>query len=611
MTRFATRWCARSMAVLLALAPAAPCSARAAAPAGPPPSAAADEPAASDSPMVRLLKSGRVPEDRQGAVVDMIGKRGTVADLDYIYGHSLDGFSAPVRLKALDALFEAATTRALRPEKGRDRLAGLLAEPAQRLDGPTRTAAIRLAGAWKLDAAAGTLRQIAGASGVDPATRDAAIDALATIGGKAGRGAIEELAGPRQPVLIRLAAVAALARLDIDAAANQAVTLIPAAASAGADLAPLIAAFLNHKGGGAALAAAIGRQPPPTDAARLAFRAAAANSQADGALVAALGKAAGIATETRPPSPAELSSLVAEVNSKGDPARGEDVFRRADLSCMGCHSIARAGGEIGPDLSAIGQTSPPDYIINSILLPDQSIKEQYHTLVVQTAEGQVFQGIVVDKDDRRVVLKDSTGALRTIPVDSIDDQKPGGSLMPRGLANLMTHAEFIDLVRFLSELGRPGPYAIRTVPTIQRWRVLKDVPPELVKAVPDEEELSKRVLAAPADRWATVYARVSGALPLAEAARAAGGKVLFVQGEIDVTAAGTVVIRPVHPDGIQLWIDEVPAPAGTREFTTSIATGRHPITVRVNTAERTHPNLAITVDKPAGSTAEFTVVGGK
>ena len=33
--------------------------------------------------------------------------------------------------------------------------------------------------------------------------------------------------------------------------------------------------------------------------------------------------------------------------------------------------------------------------------------------------------------------------------------------MPKGLANLMTRAEFLDLVRFLSELGKPGPYAIR------------------------------------------------------------------------------------------------------------------------------------------------------
>ena len=131
---------------------------------------------------------------------------------------------------------------------------------------------------------------------------------------------------------------------------------------------------------------------------------------------------------------------------------------------MSCHSLSKAGGDVGPDLSSIGQTSPPDYIINSILDPDQAIKEPYHTLVVLTTRGQVFQGIVTDKDDQRIVLKEATGAPRVVPVATIEDQKPGGSLMPKGLVNLMTRAEFVDLVRFLSELGKPGPYAIRRDP---------------------------------------------------------------------------------------------------------------------------------------------------
>ena len=32
-------------------------------------------------------------------------------------------------------------------------------------------------------------------------------------------------------------------------------------------------------------------------------------------------------------------------------------------------------------------------------------------------------------------------------------------MMPAGLADPLTRQELVDLVRFLSELGRPGPYA--------------------------------------------------------------------------------------------------------------------------------------------------------
>jgi putative heme-binding domain-containing protein len=442
--------------------------------------------------------------------------------------------------------------------------------------------------------------------------REEAIDGIAAIGGAEGRSHLEDLTLPGSSTPVRLLAMAALTRLDPEAAATRVAAFLPEAAAQGVDLSPLMEAFQNRRGGGAILAKAIAQRPIPPDAAKLALRAAYSLSQADPALLDALGKAAGISTEVKPLSPGELSALVAEVTTKGDAARGEAVFRRRDLNCMTCHSVAKAGGEIGPDLSAVGQTSPPDYLINSILLPDQSIKEQYHTQVVLTADGQVYQGIVVDKDNQKVVLKESTGALRTVPADSIEDQKEGGSLMPKGLANLMTHAEFVDLVRFLSELGKPGPYAIRTTPTIQRWHVLKSVPPSLAESVPDADMLRDQLLAQAPDRWSTVYAKVSGALPLDDAAAASGGsQVLYVQGELNVTATGTVRISPRSPEGIRYWVDDLAAPAGTREFTTSVMPGRRLITVRVDPRERPRRELRIEVDKPAGSTAEFTVVGGK
>ena len=294
----------------------------------------------------------------------------------------------------------------------------------------------------------------------------------------------------------------------------------------------------------------------------------------------------------------------------GDPARGEAIFRRADLNCMSCHSLSKAGGEVGPDLSAVGQTSPADYIINSILNPDQSIKEQYHTLVVQTSDGQVFQGIVTDKDDQRIVLKEATGTPRVVPVASIEDQKPGGSLMPKGLANLMTHAEFVDLVRFLAELGKPGPYAIRTVPTIQRWRVLQPVASSLATTVPDANSFRDLVLNAGPARWMTAYARVAGSLPLDELMRHTRQNVLYLQGEINVSNAGPIRVQLDSAAGARLWIDDELAPDGQAELVRALPSGRHTVTLRVDTNARPARDLKVEVTRPAGSLAEFTVVGG-
>jgi putative heme-binding domain-containing protein len=402
-----------------------------------------------------------------------------------------------------------------------------------------------------------------------------------------------------------------MVRLDPEAAATRATELIPRATAEGLDLTPLLAAFLNRQGAGTVLAAAIGRQRIPADAAKRALRAVYSLSLNDPALVAALGRAAGISTDVPPMTPAELNAMVAEVAAQGDPARGEAVFRRGDLNCLSCHALNQAGGDVGPDLSAVGQSSPPDYIINAILLPDQAIKEQYHTLVVLTSDGQVFQGIVTDKDSQRIVLKESTGGLRIVPVASIEDQKPGGSLMPKGLVNLMTRSEFVDMVRFLSELGKPGPYAIRTTPVIQRWRVLKAVPPALAASVPDPASFRDQVLHAAPEHWTTAYAQVAGSLPLDEVSASAGGRVLYLQGELDVSASGPIRIRPDSEEGLRFWVDDQPAPAGTRALTTTVSAGRHLLTFRIDAVARPSRAIKVEVDKPSHSPAEFTVAGGK
>src|SRR3954453_7281518 len=74
-----------------------------------PPARGGGDPPGSDSPLVKLLRSGRVPEARQGTIIEMIGKRGNAADLEYIYQQALTGsVPPPIRVKALDALAEAA-----------------------------------------------------------------------------------------------------------------------------------------------------------------------------------------------------------------------------------------------------------------------------------------------------------------------------------------------------------------------------------------------------------------------------------------------------------------------------------------------------------------------
>ncbi len=563
--------------------------------------------------MVRMLKGGRVPEERQGTIIEMLGRRGGPEDLTYLFEQAVDpeGFAASVRLKALNALIDAAEARKIRPEGDLDQIGRLIqpedeetATPAEKL------AALRLAGLWSLEELRDPLMETALAPETKGFLRQAALDSLAAIGGEESRAIIEGLTTAENPQEVRYRAVAALARLNLDTATDRALAVLGDETGRG-DPAPMLNAFLNRQGGADRLGQALEQAEIPPDAAKLALRYLYSVGRSDPALVGPLGKIAGISAEAEPFSQQEMDQFIADVQKQGDPARGEEVFRRAELSCLNCHAVAGAGGEIGPELSGLGVSSPLDYIINSVLLPDDAIKEGYETLVVLTFDGQIYQGIVEDRNEERIILKESTGERRVIPVEDLEDHKEGGSLMPQGLVNFMTRAEFVDLCRFLGELGKPGPYAVAstTKPTLQRWRVLQSPPADSV----DNATLPEEVRQAEEGFWDPAYAKVSGILPLEELTGEEGPEVLYLKGEIALTAAGEVGFRINSAEGVKIWLGENAEPMSLEadSFTAELSTGRHPLFLQVDPNQFPEEGIRVELFRPEGSSAEFTVVRGR
>jgi putative heme-binding domain-containing protein len=370
----------------------------------------------------------------------------------------------------------------------------------------------------------------------------------------------------------------------------------------------MLDALLSRKEGADKLASALQKNPPPADAAKLALRHIYSVGRSDQELSDVLSKAAGIALDAPPPSQEEVAKIAARVAEKGDAARGEKIFRRADLSCMKCHSVAQAGGTVGPDLSPVGSISPVDYIVNSILNPNLAVKEQYVTRRVLTADGQIVTGIQVDRDDQKLRLRDATGKIVAIPIADIDDEAEGKSLMPQGLTKFLTEQEFLDLAKFVSELGKPGAYAIRKTPSIQRWRVLKNPEPSLVTETPNVEIFREHVLDTSPDQWTTAYGTVGGALPLAEIAPQRPA-VVYLQGEIDVSQAGPIAIDITTSEPFHVWLDAEPFEAA-RHIERELAAGRHTLTFRVAVSSRPDPELKAELSKPSSSPAQFVVVNG-
>jgi putative heme-binding domain-containing protein len=561
------------------------------------------------APLMRLLQSGRLPKERQPQVLEMVCQRGGPAELRFVFDQVLkpEAFDPLLRRKLLDWLADAAQARKVVPEGDLSPIGQLLTSAGKDQDLALR--AVRLASLWKVESLTGDLASIARDGKAPLRLRQAAIRGLGDIGTPIAQQSIAALAGSNQPISIRALATAGLIRLNADVAVKRGVEIL---ASAGPkdDLGPMLDAFFLRPDGPDNLAAALADQKLDADAARRALVYMLSVGRSDQSLTDVLTKAAGIAADAPPPSQEEVQKIAAEVTAKGDAARGEKIFRRADLSCMKCHALSRAGGQIGPDLSAVGSISPVDFIVNSILNPDLAKKEQYLTKMFQTIDGEVLTGIVVDQSDERVNLRDASGKIITLAAEDILGEKEGKSLMPQGITKFLTHDELLDLAKFVSELGKPGPYAVPKVPAIQRWRVLRDPPAELLADPTNVELFRLHVLAAPSDAWTSAYAMVNGTLPLAELRTEGVPSVLYLQGEVNVTTGGDVLVRVQSTERALSWIDAEPFESA-REIKTGLATGRHTITVRIEPSGRSEPTLRVEIARPGESTAQLDVVGGQ
>ncbi len=554
-------------------------------------------------PLFKLLQNPALPEARKGFVVNLVCQRGNAEELQFVLRQctKADGYSGDLQMQALDGLRDATVSRNVKPAGDLSGVANLLKSS----DAKLQKKSLELIRLWKVKEAAGTLQTIAFDANQPAALRSEAVAALLAVDPAGARKKFETQISAKNPLETRYSAAAALVRIDAKATAPKAAEILRAGDSKTMP-SDLIQAFLDQKNATQLLAEALNKgEPIPKDVAKLGLRYMYSVGRSDAELVSAFNKAAGISDTVKQLSPDELKALVVKVDTQGDARRGEAIFRRKDLSCMKCHAVSGAGGNIGPELSAVGGSSPLEYIVTSIMFPDAAIKEAFTTHVLITEEGSIYQGIVVEENEQRTILRDANGVEQTVLEDEIDERDKGRSLMPQGLVNFLTDAEFYDLAKFVGELGKPGDYAVRTTETVQRWRALKETPDALKEGELTAAKLEEHAPLKAETAWQAVYAKVGGELPLDEFSQA--GDVVLLRADIDVTSAGEVSLEFADKSGITLWASGAVVQPGAA---VKLAEGSHPVIVRIDRSQRKSPVLRAVAKEAEGSTVAFKVKGG-
>ncbi len=400
------------------------------------------------------LKQGGLSKETRERFLAILANVGGPAELAMVLAASSYGtgndYDAAQHGRLLPALAQAEKLRRIRPSGD---LAAVLAEMLKDQNAELKAGALRLAGAWKLAGLRSQLTTTATDAGASAALRRAAVDGLADMAGTEDKATLKKLSG-EGPGSVRARAIAALAGLDPTSAARAAATYLGSAAADG-EWSEVWSAFLQRKEGAATLAAAFKDTKPTRDAARIGLRLMGSSGRRDEVLAKIVTASAGFSNEAKTLSADQIRALVLQVTTSGDARRGAEIFLRPELSCTACHAISGKGGDIGPDMSALGTAQPVDFIIGAILQPNKEVKEGFMAHGITMANGDEFQGYIQRETATEIVLRDHL-LQREVRLRRADvkERRQIGSVMPSGLADTLTQAEFRDLVRYLSELGK-------------------------------------------------------------------------------------------------------------------------------------------------------------
>ncbi|HEX4000755.1 MAG TPA: PVC-type heme-binding CxxCH protein [Pirellulales bacterium] len=148
----------------------------------------------------------------------------------------------------------------------------------------------------------------------------------------------------------------------------------------------------------------------------------------------------------------DVDAWLKQLDGPADPQAGERIFFHPRAAgCFRCHQIHGRGGHVGPDLSTDARLLGRRKLVESIVDPSKEIAPRFIPWRLVTKDGRSLTGLLVTEGPGDLeTYSDSAGKLFVLDPAKIAERHPlTTSIMPEGLANLLTRQEFRDLLAFL------------------------------------------------------------------------------------------------------------------------------------------------------------------
>ncbi len=535
------------------------------------------EPSRASRFLAERMEREPLPKDGSGPWIELIGSAGGAAELGELYQQTRAGrFEPAATVRALQTLDRAARLRKLRPAGSLEGLGQLLEAETEAV----RQAAVKLAGTWQLAGQRGRLATIAAAAEQPGRLRLMAVDALREVGSAEAAQALVALASEQVDRPVRERAIVALAGLRPDQGSDLFYQSLQRVENETEAL-EFWRAMLRAQGIGEHLTARLAQAELSEMQARAGVRACRDGGRDEPALLAALRPLAGMTMTAEALTPQRVEELVARVGAAGDPRRGEAIYMRSELGCVNCHAIGGVGGKVGPDMTSLGASAPLDYLIESLFDPNAKIKEGYHAVTVLTEDGMIVNGVEGESTENELVLRNAEDKLVRIPAADVVLKKAGKSLMPTGVIDRLPLEEQVDLISFLSRLGKPGAFDASRGGVARVYEILAGTHRR-------EQQGAEQIIEGTREEgWKPLQARVNGEIgratmqAMTKPPRNISLVNVYLRTRINVPQTGPVELRLQGPEQAALWVDGK-AWEGEADFHGKLAAGEHTVLVRLD-----------------------------
>jgi putative membrane-bound dehydrogenase-like protein len=136
----------------------------------------------------------------------------------------------------------------------------------------------------------------------------------------------------------------------------------------------------------------------------------------------------------------------------GNAQLGRRYFMTSSAAeCVRCHSIGGQGGEVGPNLSNIGNVLSREQILQALIEPSARLSPGFGMVMLTLKDGTSAAGILTQESDHELVLKTSEAEPLKIATARIAKRENVPSSMPP-MGTIMSKREIRDVVEFLSNL---------------------------------------------------------------------------------------------------------------------------------------------------------------